>query len=84
MNMNEILSDNELDQVVGGFADDTYEDVANLKDYCGVDLATIGDYDCIVKVLGENYSSAGIKFHAHNNHPNEYYDMRNGKQIVII
>ena len=81
MNINEIFSDNDLDQVVGGFAEESYEDMGYLKEQCGVDLTTTGDYDTSIKFLTENYASAGIKFHAHNNHPNEYRNMHTGKNL---
>ena len=80
----EILNDNELDKMAGGFSADTYEDITALREQCGVDLTTSGDYDYMVKILAENYASAGIRLRARNNHPNEYYDNRTGRQISHV
>ena len=80
MNINEILSDNELDQVVGGFAEESFSDMNYLKEQCGVDVVT-GDYDTSIKFLKENYASAGIKFRPYDHKANEYRNMRTGKAL---
>ena len=61
------------------FADETYDDLAQLEKYCGLEIS--GDYDNIVKTLQENYEYIRIKFTAHDHKANEYYDKREGKQI---
>ena len=80
INASEILEEKELDQIAGGFGADTYEDLAVLKEQCGLEIGG-GDYEYTVRVLAENYASAGIRFRARNHHSNEYYDMRTGQQI---
>ena len=80
MNINEILSDSELDVVVGGYTEETYSDMTSLKEQCGVDVVT-GDYDSSVKLLADNYASAGIGLEAHDNSPNRYFDLYTGKLV---
>lgn len=50
-----------------------------VEKYCGLQIS--GDYEYSVKILQGNYESIGIRFTAHDNKPNEYYDKREEKQV---
>ena len=75
----ELLSENELEQATGGFAQETMEDIGFLNMNCGT--AFTSNYERDVNILAQNYASAGIRFRARNNHPNEYYNMYNGQRM---
>ena len=81
MNINEILNDSELDQVVGGFAEENYSDMTYLKEQCGIDLTSTGDYNTSVQWLADNYASAGIGLESHDKSANRYFDLHTGKQV---
>ena len=77
----EILDDNELNQVAGGAAEETYEEFSLLEHKFGIDLTTHFDYDRAVKTLAEKYEHVGIKFQAVDHAPNVYTDIKTGKAI---